>query len=412
MAFSTRRAASPGAKVQHAAEELQVLPATELRIEGVLLRHRRDRGRACAGVPDAPALRPAQPGQQVDERRLARAVRAQQAHGLPAREPQVDAAQRRLVLPRIAVFELLGGQDQAIVIHCEDISGVMCPAPQAATDAGTRRPGSTVAGCRLRHSPSGAMPYRSRRPGDHHHDLCDVQHRAEVAAARVGRIAPGDRHRQGRVTLPGGLISISLSKVNRLPCTVPRSAMRMTLARVHAKAGLRIGDGMPRRPGNPEAGEAIGPIACRRKLRAVVQARADHDALGVALPCREQARRVGGIVLPVAVQRDHARAHAGSAHSGTRCASWRLCPGSADAPAASPASRRSCAAVPSLDPSSTTMTCGQCASASCGQLADRARLLVGGDRDPHAVPGQGRLLFSCLHGQYSPPLTPMTWPVM
>ena len=236
------------------------------------------------------------------------------------------------------------------------------------------------------------MPFRSRRPATITTIFAMSTTGRKWLRARVGRVAPGDRHRRasgdrGRAAS----IRISLSNVKRLPRTPPRQRDAHHARRIDAKARLRIGDRDARRPGNPEAREAVGAVARRRELRAVVQARADHEALRVCAASRQQDRRIGRIVLAVAVERDHAarvlrqRMRERGAQAGGLALIVRVHQQRRRGKPCSCAARAVAGAVVDDDDARAQR------QRLLRQRADRARLLVGGDRDPHAVPQTARL---------------------
>ena len=75
--------------------------------------------------------------------------------------------------------------------------------------------------------------------------------------------------------------------------------------RIDPETGLGVGEAPAGRARDPEVGQAVGPVAQRRRAAAQVQARADHDRLGTAPVRGEQGGDVLGQVLAVAVERDY-----------------------------------------------------------------------------------------------------------
>jgi hypothetical protein len=75
--------------------------------------------------------------------------------------------------------------------------------------------------------------------------------------------------------------------------------------RVDPKAGLGVGEAVAGHQPDAEIRAAIGAVAQRRHFLAQVQARADHDRLGLLAVRGEQRGDVLRPVLTVAVERDH-----------------------------------------------------------------------------------------------------------
>jgi len=84
------------------------------------------------------------------------------------------------------------------------------------------------------------------------------------------------------------------------------------LARVDAEARLRVRDVLAGQPVDEEARHSEG-VQSRRlhEAAAAAQAASDHEGVGLGLGRREQSRDIVGIVLAIAVERDHALRRAG-----------------------------------------------------------------------------------------------------
>jgi len=126
-----------------------------------------------------------------------------------------------------------------------------------------------------------------------------------VARPRQAAVRDRHRHCDALDTEAAGFDQDLAFEREARRCAVVDPSFAQQPCRIDAKAGLGVGEAAARRAGDPEVGDAVGPIAQRRRTAAQVQPRADHDRLGTVAVRREQRRDVLGPVLAIAVERDH-----------------------------------------------------------------------------------------------------------
>ena len=219
---------------------------------------------------------------------------------------------------------------------------------------------------------------------DHQDDLRDVNDRSEMARSRVCGVVPRNGNRERTESFPCR-VDQDLAFESKSTAAHPLQCDVHHLLRVDPEARLGIGDGVARCPRNPETCEAICTVSGRRKLRSVMQARADHDSIAVSIPGVKEARRVDRIMLTIAVQGDDASCVMGERvpegrPQARRLAFVRLMAEQRDGQAiefrTSPVGR---AVIDDNDARAERQR-------SLRQRANRSGFVEGGDRDPDAVP--------------------------